>query len=352
MNEKKKVTIYDLAEALDVSVGTIYRALHNTGRISAATKERILQKAKEMNYTANVSAQSLRRNPIHIGVIFIGPIIQYGNEIQNGMKKAFDELAESNIFSDIRTIPEAVSSSNIAMISDMIQEFKDKQYKAVLLAPSGEVELLNPIIRSFSEEGLVFASVSSDIPNSECIFSVIPNGVCAGKLAAELLYLCSAGKNITILTEKENMPMHHEYISGFMEFAQGNKFHSISIYENEGNINRFISTINNVIEHANDGDGIYITSAISIYTGLLNRELLENKKIKIVTTDLFEENRKLIESQLICATIYQNPFLCGYQSIHSMQDYLFKQTEPRDIRITPHIVVKSNMDLFPEIFNS
>ena len=348
MEKQKKVTIYDLADELGVSVGTIYRALHNTGRINAETKERILQKAKEMNYTANVAAQSLRRTPINIGVIFIGPIVKHNEELKMGMQKAFDDLAELNVYSDIRVLPETISDDNISAIEELLKDFKNKQYKAVILSPAGDIELLVPIINRLSQEGMLFATVAVDIPEANCAVAVSPNGHCVGKLAAELLSFCCPNKNVTILTEKQTMPMHAEYISGFMEFAQNDKFENIEIYENEGNVNRFINSINRTIEKADDGDGIYITSAISLYTGQLNHALLEHKNIKIIATDLFEETRNLINSGLICATIYQNPYEEGYQVVQNLHDHLCQQSEKTSVRITPQIVVKSNMDLYPE----
>ena len=42
MAEFKKATIYDIANELGISVGTVYRALHNTGRINEQTKKKVL----------------------------------------------------------------------------------------------------------------------------------------------------------------------------------------------------------------------------------------------------------------------------------------------------------------------
>jgi LacI family transcriptional regulator len=46
---RKKATIYDLARLADVSPGTVSRVLNNRDKVKAATRERILRVAKELN---------------------------------------------------------------------------------------------------------------------------------------------------------------------------------------------------------------------------------------------------------------------------------------------------------------
>ena len=47
---KKKVTIQDIADALDVSRNTVSKAINNSDGLAEATREKILQKAVEMGY--------------------------------------------------------------------------------------------------------------------------------------------------------------------------------------------------------------------------------------------------------------------------------------------------------------
>ena len=64
------VTMSDIARDLDVSVVTVSKALRNKGSISAATRKRVLQRAKELNYQANWVARSLvTRRTFTIGLL-------------------------------------------------------------------------------------------------------------------------------------------------------------------------------------------------------------------------------------------------------------------------------------------
>ncbi len=64
------VTLRDIAQGLGVSVVTVSKVLRNQGKISAATRKRVLQRAKELNYQANLVARSLvTRRTFTIGLL-------------------------------------------------------------------------------------------------------------------------------------------------------------------------------------------------------------------------------------------------------------------------------------------
>ena len=67
---KKEVTIYDIAETLNVSPATVSRGLKNHPGIRKETKKKILDTARKMGYQHNMFASNLRRrNTNTIGVI-------------------------------------------------------------------------------------------------------------------------------------------------------------------------------------------------------------------------------------------------------------------------------------------
>jgi LacI family transcriptional regulator len=64
------VTLLDIAKELDVSVVTVSKALRNKGKISARTRNRVLKRAKELNYQPNWIARSLvTRRSYTIGLL-------------------------------------------------------------------------------------------------------------------------------------------------------------------------------------------------------------------------------------------------------------------------------------------
>jgi LacI family transcriptional regulator len=56
---ERKVTLFDLADAVGVSTGTVHRALHSHHDVNALTKTRVLHMAKAMGYRPNLAARYL-----------------------------------------------------------------------------------------------------------------------------------------------------------------------------------------------------------------------------------------------------------------------------------------------------
>ncbi|MEO8110088.1 MAG: LacI family DNA-binding transcriptional regulator [Ginsengibacter sp.] len=70
MIREKEVTMYDIANRLNISTATVSRALKNAPVVSVKTKKKIFAVSEEMNYRTNHFASNLR-NPgsATIGVI-------------------------------------------------------------------------------------------------------------------------------------------------------------------------------------------------------------------------------------------------------------------------------------------
>ncbi|NCI46531.1 LacI family DNA-binding transcriptional regulator [Sediminibacterium soli] len=75
MNQKLP-TIKEIARRLNVSVSTVSRALSDHPRIGAATRERVKQLAKELNYEPNAQAIFFKQKKTHV----VGVILPYIRE--------------------------------------------------------------------------------------------------------------------------------------------------------------------------------------------------------------------------------------------------------------------------------
>ncbi|MBR2592562.1 MAG: LacI family DNA-binding transcriptional regulator [Oscillospiraceae bacterium] len=65
------ISMKDIARRCGVSVGTVSKALNDRGDVGEATKQRILETARELGYTANSAARALKTNRTYsIGIVF------------------------------------------------------------------------------------------------------------------------------------------------------------------------------------------------------------------------------------------------------------------------------------------
>jgi LacI family transcriptional regulator len=80
-------------------------------------------------------------------------------------------------------------------------------------------------------------------------------------------------------------------------------------------------------------------------------QALEQKRllgvIQVITTDLFPELIRHIESRKVLATIYQRPFTQGKVAFETLIRFLVEGVKPSpSTKLAPHIVLRSNLSLF------
>ena len=100
MSTHKDITIYDIAEALNLSPATISRGLKEHPSIRKDTRKKILEKAKEMGYRQNFFASNLRRNRTNtIGVIVPRLNSYFMSTVIAGMEKVANQAGYNLIIS-------------------------------------------------------------------------------------------------------------------------------------------------------------------------------------------------------------------------------------------------------------
>lgn len=90
---KKQIRLSDLAEKLGISTATVSRALKDYPDISAETKKRVQELAKEMNYRPNTLAAGLRKSETRIIGVIIPEIVNhfFAKVIKGIMEVAYRE---------------------------------------------------------------------------------------------------------------------------------------------------------------------------------------------------------------------------------------------------------------------
>ncbi|MBX2971190.1 MAG: LacI family DNA-binding transcriptional regulator [Cyclobacteriaceae bacterium] len=100
MTHHKEVTIYDIAEALNVSPATVSRGLKDHPGLRKDTKRKILDTAKKMGYQYNTFASNLRRKKTNtIGVIVPRLNSYFMSTVIAGMEKLVNENGYNLIIS-------------------------------------------------------------------------------------------------------------------------------------------------------------------------------------------------------------------------------------------------------------
>ncbi len=116
MKSKKEITIYDIAQKLDISTATVSRALKDHPAINKNTKKKIQETAKDLGYRHNSFASSLRNQKSHtIGIIVHELNSNFITSVLAGIEKVSTEAGYDLIIahSSESSVKEAANALNL-----------------------------------------------------------------------------------------------------------------------------------------------------------------------------------------------------------------------------------------------
>lgn len=347
-------TLKDIARNLNLSIGTVQRALNNKGGYSKETQQLVLQEAKRCGYTANPAASALRRPPINLAAVFPSPVednryfFQY---IWKGIEKACQDLAVYNIkmipyYADLD--PGAAASKLNSILADTKQPIQ-----GLITTASGDPGFLSAL-DNFSRNGIpafLINSVSTD-QRPLCFYSNASRGV--GTLSADIfaaIHRNTSGKLLLLGGMRENERQAarvSDFVHQLSDSCPDLSVLETHIYDNHL---RLRSLIADYLRNFDDLAGIY---AVSARETLAMCEAVHEShfsgKITAVGTDVFPELLPYFEDDTLTASIYQYPAQQAYAAVKTLVSYLTRSGLPDHfISIPSAAVFKSNAKEFCEL---
>jgi len=134
----KKVTLKDIANELNVTVGTVSHVLNGIDDISEETKEKVLETARKMGYISNGPAASLRSGKTHTVAVIV------------------PDISNPHIAYQIKLIEDKMREKGYSVIILNTNEDENIEYNAITTACSKQVDgiLLCPC--QYSAENIDF----------------------------------------------------------------------------------------------------------------------------------------------------------------------------------------------------
>ena len=339
----KRVTIKDIAAALDVSIGTVDRALHNRPGIKRETRERVLRQAKLMGYETNQLAKSLaRKHQLKIGCVFSSEYRFYP-DIEAGINAAAEELVDHNVQVLLRKTGRLRDGREAGSIAELLEI----GIHALAVCP-GHRSQINETINELVDGGTPVVTIATDAPESRRLTCVstdsFNNGQMAGDLMANLL---NYQGRVAILTGFAEVTDHDEKVRGFLDAigACGGEIEA-DIFETREETEAAYRLVKECA--AKSYDGIYINTATATVGGAAAlRDSGKYREIKLVGTDLLRDSIPFIKEGVMRAVIFQDPFMQGYRAVKILFDVLTVGTRygPTDF-VRPAIVTKHNIHYY------
>ncbi len=130
----ERIRIKDIARLADVSVGTVDRVLHGRTGVSEASRKRVEEILKQLDYQPNMYASALASNKKYLFVCLLPQHKEgdYWTDVEMGMKRAVETFSDFHITLSVVYYDQYEYSSFINAGEDILRKEPD----GVLLAPT------------------------------------------------------------------------------------------------------------------------------------------------------------------------------------------------------------------------
>lgn len=336
--------IHDIARALNVSIGTVDRALHDRPGISPRTRDRVLAMAEKVNYRPNTAARLLKLNRrLTLGIFLPQEISFFFDVLRDGIRVAASSTA-NQVTLEFHSYPR-LGEGDLKAIHDAAWE----RFDGLILSPAS-ADSMGEITRAAAHAGKPVVFVATDAPRLTRCASIAADSLVSGGMAAELLgYLIRDSGSVAIFTGSLKVEDHAEKLRGFAGSLATLSSHLtlLPVIETHESPEKAYRRAVNLFNSRKNLRGIYISTANSLGVLKAIRELKRKRRISVIATDLFPELATSIDEGHVAASLYQRPFTQGRLAFESLHRCLNgDETEAQITRLAPHIVLRSNLSLF------
>jgi len=341
------VTLFDIAEALGVSTGTVHRALHNHPGVNADTKQRVLETAKTLGYRPNLAARFLSsKKNLKISVNTLAGTTSFWDEVRAGITEEAKSALMEGVDLEFRTYPRLGEGEEEAFEAAL-----EAQVDGIIIFSSRPEKLRNRLRRA-SRNRIPVMCVTTDAPNTGRLAVVSIDTLASGALVADLMGRFSQGKGPVAVTLSDlGITEHAEKYSGFQKTMRTfyPKMRVLDPVEDHDIEPEAYEKCRRLLQVHPDLAGIYVTTEASIPVLNAVRDAGMLNQLTIITTDLFSDLVPHIRSGAVSATIYQRPRTQGRMAFRVLHEYLAEGECPsHQVNLAPHLVMRGNLDFFLE----
>lgn len=218
------VTIKDIAKLANVSHTTVSRALNNSPLIKENTKQKIVEIAKQLNYSPDVNARSLVLQKSYTVGLFL-------TSLTNGTSSSF--LAET-----IRGVNMVIGEDYNLFVSG-IQEFQDfsainpKRFDGIILMSQSDVD--NQFIYHVLNQDIPIVVLNRQV-NDHNITNVLSNDR-VGSYEAVSLFISNGHRDIAIIEGTSQFRSSQERKEGYLQALMESELPIHQQYIVKGNYN-------------------------------------------------------------------------------------------------------------------
>ncbi len=316
------VSIKDIAERADVSIGTVDRVLHNRGRVSDETKQRIERIVLKLSYRPNIHARNLslsRSFRFHIVIPRLSQDSRYWRIPAKGIEKARKELEIYNVGVRLYTFDRYSERSFERAFRLALEEKPDGLLIAPVLPHIGA-----RLIPTIPDE-IPYVFIDSTIPDANCLTFIGQDAYQSGVLAARLMLGSTAQDGDIAMVRVVPADFHiNERIRGFISGIQTATRKSARLYEVDSHKGEpaFAEIAERVMSENQRLQGIFVSNAWTHPIARLVHADPRGQDVFIIGYDLVAGNIQCLEKGMVDFLISQRPEMQGYEGVYSLYEHV------------------------------
>ena len=352
----EKIKIKDIANKAGVSPGTVDRVLHNRGNVSEASRKKVEEVLKHINYMPNVYASALASKKTFSLLAVIPEYLpgDYWENIELGIAQAAREIIDFRVSVDVIYFDQYEIESFCQAMETVLK----KSPEGVLLTPS-----LKSVTYDFTckldQKKIPYVFIDSFVEEAHPLAYFGQHSRQSGYLGAKLLFTQKPDlQEIAVFSffhvgQKPSnqismrMTGFSEYI---MEKRTGCKLHRVTLDAESPNQNE--ETMRNLFFNNKGIDGaIIFSSRAYIVADFLRKNNLNH--ISFLGYDLLDKNIIRLKDNTISYLIAQRPEEQGYKGIKALTGHLVFKKKINQVNYTPiDILTQENIDFYLEFYSA
>ena len=351
-----RIRIKDIAQMADVSVGTVDRVLHGRSGVSEASRKRVEEILKQLDYQPNMYASALASNKQYTYACLLPQhaASEYWTDIEAGIREATLAYSDFNIQADV-THYDPYDYHSFEQASQQIVE---KQPDGVLLAPTAP-QYTCPFVEQLNLLHIPYIYIDSNIQEQPALSFFGQHSHQSGFFAARMLMLL-AGKNATEIAifrkinegvVGSNQQERREI--GFREYME--RHHpTCHIWELDLHAKRDTEDTQMLDDffkaHPTLHNGITFNSKAYIIGEYLHKRGIAD--FNLMGYDLLKRNVECLKGGTISFLIAQQPTLQGFNGIKTLCDHLILKKEVNRINFMPiDLLTRENIEFYYKPIN-
>lgn len=339
------MTVTEIAEIAGVSTGTVDRVIHNRGRVSEETREKINKIISENGFSPDPIARFLKKkSDFKIGVLIpaISEESGYWKAIYDGILDAcVNDYAAFGFQLELFGFKRPDAASLKSQFKKMIKA----GCSAYIIAPIMQEEIMFLL----SQEKLTapYCFIDSPLPGALPITTIAQNPFKAGFMAGKLTRLCSARSGtfavIKPFSESYNL---NERARGFASyFLQTKDCRAIQKIARGSRQEEIADAVSQLVHDSEDLRGICLVNSEVHFAGQKIAEMGLKDKIAVVGFDLVDSNIEALKSDKVDALISQDPRGQGSLVMKEIYKNLVLEKEvEKEVNIPLNVFFKENID--------